>query len=282
MPSCFEKCSVHLYADDTVIYYSDKDPCNIENVLNIELHKLYSWMNCNKLKINCTKTVSMLIGTKYMLNRNSRLNLKINDNDIVQVDKFKYLGIFIDCELKWNVHTDELCKKVGKMISFLGRLRNYVNETGLKLVYNAAIMQHFDYGDVLWHSGTKSQVDMLQKIQNRAGRIILKYKLSEHKPISEIHNILNWEMLENRQVRHSYTLMYKIFHDLAPVYLKERFIVKTTNYALRSTNLVLPKPKTQNSRLPSNWCNDYHTLGCKLSPEYSRMVKPDAQIQSLV
>ena len=58
MPSCFEKCSVHLYADDTVIYYSDKDPCNIENVLNIELHKLYSWMNCNKLKINCTKTFS--------------------------------------------------------------------------------------------------------------------------------------------------------------------------------------------------------------------------------
>ena len=67
MPSCFEKCSVHLYADDTVIYYSDKDPCNIENVLNIELHKLYSWMNCNKLKINCTKTVSMLTGTKHML-----------------------------------------------------------------------------------------------------------------------------------------------------------------------------------------------------------------------
>ena len=183
-----------------------------------------------------------------MLNRHSILNLKINDNDIVQVDKFKYLGIVIDCELKWNVHTDELCKKVGKMISFLGRLRNYVNETVLKLVYNAAIMPHFDYGDVLWHSGTKSQVDMFQKLQNRAGRIILKYKLSEHKPISEIHDILNWEMLENRQVRHSYTLMYKIFHDLALVYLKEKFIVKTTNYALRSTNLVLPTPKTQNCK----------------------------------
>ena len=92
------------------------------------------------------------------------------------------------------------------MISFLGRLRYYVNETGLKLVYNAAIMPHFDYSDVLY------TLDILQKLQDRAGIIILKFKLSEHKPISEIHDIL-----ENRQVRHSYFLMYKICHDLAPV-----------------------------------------------------------------
>ena len=25
LPKCFDKCSVHLYADDTVIHYADKD-----------------------------------------------------------------------------------------------------------------------------------------------------------------------------------------------------------------------------------------------------------------
>ena len=93
MPDCFEKCLVHLYADDTVIYYSDKDPKVIENFLNSELQKLDNWMCRNKLKINCTKTVSMLLGTKQMLRKHNTLNLRINNDNVSQVECFKYLGV---------------------------------------------------------------------------------------------------------------------------------------------------------------------------------------------
>lgn len=249
MPTCFGKCSVHLYADDTVIYYSDKDPRTIESVLNYELQKLDIWMNHNKLKINCTKTVCMLIGTKHMLHRHSTLNLRITNNDIAQVEHFKYLGVFIDSKLKWTLHIDELCKKIGKMISFLGRLSSFVNESGLKLLYNSVIIPYFDYGDVLWHSAAKTQLDILQKLQNRAGRIILKVKSSEHKSINEIHDNLNWETLQNRRIRHTFSLMYKILHDMAPRYLQEKFVFTSTGYALRTgNNLALPKPKTNNCK----------------------------------
>ena len=207
MPNCLKKCSVHLYADDTVIYYSDKDPNVIETILNAELQQLQNWMCRNKLKINCTKTVSMLMGTKRMLRKHNTLNLKINNNEISQVECFKYLGVYIDSKLKWDVHIDELCKKVGKMISFLGRVSGYVNESCLKLLYNSVIMPHFDYGDVIWHSASKTHLDTLQKLQNRAGRIILKVKSSEHKSINEIHDILNWDGLRDRNAKHTYSLM---------------------------------------------------------------------------
>ena len=155
-------------------------------------------MDRNKLKINCTKTVCMLIGTKCMLQKQSTLNLQIYDNTIEQVQHFKYLGIFIDSELKWTVHIDYLCKKISKMVSFLGRLSKYINESCLILLYNAVIIPHFDYGDVVWSSATKTQLDILHKIQNRAGRIILEINVLEHGSAHEIHDILNWKTLQIR------------------------------------------------------------------------------------
>ena len=249
LPNCFEKCSVHLYADDTVIYFSDKDPNIIECVINQELQKLDTWMTSNKLKINCTKTVCMLMGTKHMLRKHSALNLRIKNNNLSQVESFKYLGVVIDPGLKWNLHIDELCKKVGRMISYLGRVGKFVNESSLKLLYNSAIMPHFDYSDVIWHSAAKTNLDMLQKLQNRAGRIILKVKSCEHKSINEIHDILNWDALQKRNSKHTYSMVYKILHDMAPEYLREKFTYKSSCYSLRqSDNLTLPKPNTQNCK----------------------------------
>ena len=40
-------------------------------------------------------------------------------------------------------------------------------------------------------------------------------------------------------------MIYKILHDMAPDYLKESFVFKSTNYFLRQNeNLTLPKPNT--------------------------------------
>ena len=60
----------HLYADDTVIYYSDKNVNVIKSVLNTELQVLdkYPFIQ-NKLLVNYDKTVSMLLGTRHMLSK---------------------------------------------------------------------------------------------------------------------------------------------------------------------------------------------------------------------
>ena len=129
LASVFDKCAFHFYADDTVLYFSDKDPKVVETTLNSELTKASKWMNRNKLKIKCTKTVCMSFGTKQMLARHDVLNLRIQNTYIKNVETVKYLGIIIDKELKWNFHIEQMCSKIGKMIGFLGRLRHSVNES---------------------------------------------------------------------------------------------------------------------------------------------------------
>ena len=78
--SAFNTCKVHLYADDTVIYYSHNNPKVVENVLNKEMNSLDAWMNKNNLKINYDETVCILLGTHHMLKKQPLLNIKSKNN----------------------------------------------------------------------------------------------------------------------------------------------------------------------------------------------------------
>ena len=266
LPKCFDKCSLHLYADDTVIYYSGKNVNTIQSTMDKELKYLATWMRLNKLKVNCGKTVSMLIGTKHMLAKRGNLNLNFNGVNLSQVKCFKYLGVHVDDELKWTTHTEHVCKKTGKMISYLGRLKHVVNASTLKTVYNTAILPHFDYADIVWQSATKSSLIRIQKLQNRAARIILKVKPYEHKSVAVMHDLLDWEMLNKRRKKHMLSLVYKILHNMAPEYLLEKFDPKVSTYDLRNSGaLALPKPRTENCKRTFVYCGSTHYNDLSLS-----------------
>lgn len=54
-------CTIKLFADDTMLYFSGKDEKIIEATINKTLMSLDKWLNINSLKANCKKTVFMLI-----------------------------------------------------------------------------------------------------------------------------------------------------------------------------------------------------------------------------
>ena len=67
-----------LFADDTNIFYSHKDPNQSINVVSTELKKLSDWTRANKLSINIKKSNCIL----FKANQNRQkldINLSIND-----------------------------------------------------------------------------------------------------------------------------------------------------------------------------------------------------------
>lgn len=242
-------CNIHLYADDTVLYFSDKNVCNIQRILNIDLNNVHNWLCQNKLSLNVEKTISMLFGSSYMLSKYNIFNVQISGKAITQKNVFKYLGMQLDPRLKWDIHIDEMCKKIGKTVNYLARLRHCLPQTQLKLVYNSIILPLFDYADIVYDSASKKHVDRLQKLQNRAGRIILSVNPYDHISNNEIHGRLGWSLLQSRRKSHLLTMVYKSLHSLAPSYLKDRFNYNNYLYGLRSRgNLALPKPKSESCR----------------------------------
>ena len=152
----------------------------------------------------------------------------------------------LDTKLKWDFHIDEMCRKISKVISFLARLRHFISESNLKMVYNSIILPLFDYADIVYDSASKKHTDRLQKLQNRAGRIILNINPYNHISNNDIHVKLGWKSLHSRRKWHLNILVYKSLNNLAPPYLEESFKYCNYPYSLRSQgNIKLPKPKSE-------------------------------------
>ena len=73
-----------LFADDTNIFFSHKDPEQLINTLNIELEKLSVWFKSNKLSLNLTKTKFIVFNPRQRKCPHS-FQLRVNDECIEQV-----------------------------------------------------------------------------------------------------------------------------------------------------------------------------------------------------
>jgi hypothetical protein len=66
---------------------------------------------------------------------------------------------------------NRLSKKIASGIGGLQRIRLFVPGT-LRFIFNSLIQPHFDYCCVVWDNCNKTLADKLQKLQNRAARIL--------------------------------------------------------------------------------------------------------------
>ena len=196
------------------------------------------------------KTEFILIGSKSMINNisNSHPDVFIENKQIKQVYEYKTLGVKIDQHLSWKDNTDEICKKVTAGISAIRRIRPFVDQDTLILIYNAIVRPYLDYCSEVWDVFGEAQSKRLQKLQNGAARIILNVSNDVE------HNIalraLGWEPLQMERKKAKAKIMYKLLNKMGPKSLTNLFSYKSekTNYHLRdiSSGLCLPKPRTNN------------------------------------
>ena len=116
----------------------------------------------------------MLIGSRQKLSTLSNpLQLSIDNVPIEHVSSVESLGIFIYENLPWQTNIDKLSKKVASgLLGAIKRFRPFVPPSTLHYVYNALIQSHFDYCNLVWGNCGKTLFDRLQKLQNRAARVL--------------------------------------------------------------------------------------------------------------
>ena len=100
-----------LFADDTTVYISGDDINLMYSVMNEELDNLSDWFRANKLSLNVSKTNCVLFN-KSSIPIAQQQKLSIDGKIIERVDHTKFLGIYIDQNLSWQVHIDYCRKKI--------------------------------------------------------------------------------------------------------------------------------------------------------------------------
>ena len=74
--------------------------------------------------------------------------------------------------MTWKTHILHLSKKVSKGIGILRKAKDIIITRSLKRLYGALVQPHFDCCSLVWDNCSDKFKDQLQKLQNKAGRII--------------------------------------------------------------------------------------------------------------
>lgn len=177
------------YADDTVLLVEDENWEAVYSKAATEFAKLNQWLSENVLTINFSKTKFMCFSLygknipnfkKLKIHKYSCL-LKNNANcqckeKLEQTSYTKYLGLYIDSNLKWNIHIENLNTKIRKLTYKFYQLRNIMSKQILRLLYFSLVESLFRYGLIIWGSAYQTTIEQIKISQKYILKIILHKK----------------------------------------------------------------------------------------------------------
>ena len=172
-PGCIPRAKVILYADDAIIYYSNKDLDIVQDTLNIELQNIAKYFRNNELIINLKKgkTEAILFGTARKCNK-KEINVLYQDQAVNTVKSYKYLGCLLDSTLSMNQHFDITYKKACGRLKLLSKMRAYLTSKAALRIYKAMIVPLMTFNATINLNFTNTQKHRLSSIDRRAKQII--------------------------------------------------------------------------------------------------------------
>ena len=182
----------HLFADDTSIFYANKDIKIIEKTLNAEIKLVAQWLSANKLSLNVSKSSFIIFHPPQK--KLQKVFIKINSEIIPAKNNAKYLGVVLDKHLSWTEHIHYLNTKLYKSIGMVSKLRHYVSQTLLRTIYFAFFQPHIEYCINIWTCTTRTTLEPINISMKKAIRKMTFSRMDSHtKPLFKKLNILDFQ-----------------------------------------------------------------------------------------
>ena len=170
----------------------------------------------------------MFIGSPYNLrNKVGNEPVMINDKPVTRYSSFRCLGVELDERKSWENHIDSICRKVGSGIGIIKRVKSFVAYETLKNLYNSLVLPYFHYCSPLWDNCGSMLKEKLQKLQNRAARIMTGANYDVRS--TDLPPAMSWKNLNDRHKMNKSLLIFKILNNHSAPNLKDKFITRETN-----------------------------------------------------
>ena len=164
-----------MYADDTTVYLKSDSARDCSEHVNEGLQYINQWLYDNALTINTSKCEYILFSRKQKNFDDSLCTVNINGQPLVRKSCVKFLGVNMDENLLWGNHIDGLVGKLSKFVSIIYRIRERVDRSTLKMIYNSLIYPNLVYCNTVWGGACKARQDVLYKYQNKIVRALCNY-----------------------------------------------------------------------------------------------------------
>ena len=163
-----------MFADDLVIWTTDKYPIIVKAKLKRNLLTLQTYCRLWKLKINNKKTVYSIFTLSHKMARKT-LELKIDGEKLEKEDNPVYLGVKLDCRMTLTEHLENTKRKAVKRLNIIKCLATTnwgAKKQILRQLYMGYVRAVMDYNLPLQTIASKGAVLSLDKVQNQALRLI--------------------------------------------------------------------------------------------------------------
>ena len=212
------------FADDTTPYVTNTDIKeglkDIERITSI----LLEWFSNNYMKANPDKC-------HLLTSSSSEVNITVDGNLIQASSSEKLLGIKIDCNLSFNEHVEDICKKASQKLNALARISQYINESKRRLLFKSFILSQFGYCPLVWMFHSRKLNSRINRIHEKALRIVYQDNISSFQELLQKDNSVT---IHQRNLQVLATEIFKIKIGTAPSILKELFHCRSNNYSLRN------------------------------------------------
>jgi len=229
------------YADDTQLYLPLSRGNEPETILVLEkcCAGIKQWMTANRLKLNDAKTEVMLLGTKEQRKKVTDLTLNLGDASITfqQTSSVRNLGVSFDSDLSMKTHVTKMCQAAHYHLRNIGRVRKLLKPETCEILIHSLVISRIDYCNSLLLGAPNATIQRLQKMQNKAARLITLASPRDH--IQPILKSLHWLPVKQRIQYKVACLVFKCLHNMAPLYLSEIIKTHVPTRSLRSGNQCL-------------------------------------------
>jgi len=147
-------------------------------------------------------------------NQNELLTLQVRNETLEVVQCTKYLGVYIDNSLDWKKQIQETSKKVSRSIGMLKYAKRYLPFRALKTLYTSVTNPYFCYCCSVWRVCGATEIQQLQKLQNRAARIIKGS--NSNAPSKPLLEISSWNTIKEMIQFDSQIMVFLEINGLAP------------------------------------------------------------------
>ena len=231
---------VKMFADDTKLYTNICNE-NDTDILQQDLVKLSDWSQKWCLSFNADKCKVMHIGPN-----NPKVQYSMNNKTLATTNSEKDLGVYTSDDMKPSLNCAKAAHKATTALGIIKRTFDYIDVKGFNKIYKGYIRPHLEYCIQAWRPYLRKDIDLLERVQRRATKIIPQLKHLDYKDRLQL---LELPTLENRWNRGDLIETFKILKDLDNVDKESFFKLEQSGHNTRGHAIKLHKPRLNKSIL---------------------------------
>ena len=230
---------MHLYnyADDNSLAKSASTRTELLTDLKYDSKIAIQWFDDNGMQANPSKFQFMIASSKS----HEDVSIDIDEHTtLLSESSIKALGVTIDSKLNFSEHITIICKKAARQLNALARISHYLNPNSRMILYNSFVMSNLNYCPNVWHFCGKGNNEKLEKIQERALRILYRDYASSY---DELITQSCTEKILTTRLKKILIDIFKTLRGMNPPYLQQMYVLKETPYDFRNEKIII-QPET--------------------------------------